>query len=418
VQQLQSFTFRLYVNGSAASLIDIRCAGTPGAAGHTCSGGLPPMGQGRQTLELTSLLGGVESARSAPINVNVTAGAAQSSSAASTSPSITPSASATSPAGQFGGDGQPEGAGLRPGATAACFAGTTPACSEATEVATGLGKVSNLVATPDGRLLFVEDDSRVRVMANDMLLSDAALVLDARATRIVGLAVDHDFANSGSVFVAWTDVDPGGASVLNITRYRELQNTLGQGATIVTGLPFPAGVNAPLAVDAAGLLYVALPAAGTEPLASAGLVLRYTRDGLTPRDSAQASPIFGYGFSRPSSLAFDGQGTIWLTGEKAGWGGGLAMLPTAGPRPGPWPLQPQAVVAGGARGDSTEPRVLLANEGRLYEIGLWTADTSGRIEEITLRPRLPILAGLTDPTGQSYAAVATSATESAVLRLR
>jgi len=418
-QQIESLTFRLYVSGNPAALSDIRCAPLTGAA-YPCSGGLPPMSQGRHTLELTSVLHGVESTRSAPIAVNVTAGAAATSSlAGSSSQSVTPDI-VTSQAGQVIGPGPARDSAAALEGTVACFAGTPPTCYRTQVLAAGLGEATNLVTTPDGRLLFVEGESRVRVIANDWLRPEPALVLPDGATRIVGLAIGYDFASSGSVFVAWTEVVRG-QSVLNVTRYRELQGVLAQGAVIVTGLPFAEGAVAPLAVDSAGHLYVALPAPGRQPLPSAGLVLRFTRDGQTPRESNQESPIFGYGYSRPVGLVFDDAGArLWLTGEQTGWAGGLATLPTSG-TDRPLPLLPQAGLSDSASDSAVRPRLLVANEGRLcevYDVASATDTVGNHVEEVVLSPKLPFLSGVLGPAGQAYASVVTNAAESAVLRLR
>ena len=407
--QLSLMTFNLYVDGARSSLSAVGCGETASTGGYECSGGLPSMSQGRHALELTAVLFGAESTRSAALAVNMI-GSAQS---------------VTSVAGVL--DLAPLSTG-----TVACVGIGGADCHEARVIADGLELVSSLSATPDGRLLFVEGGTRVRVIAGDTLTPEAALVLEDPTTRIVGLAVDHDFAASQSVFLAWTEVTRAGSLALSITRYREVQGVLGEGATIVTGLPIPEGASAPLAVDNAGLLYVALPAPTTEPTAgpsqppttnhqlptSLGVILRFTRDGLTPRENPQASPILAFGYSRPTGLAFEGvHGRIWMSGERAGWGDGLAALPTLLTTTAPWPLSPQAVVPEAATKGPLARQLPLVTERRLYNVSIGADGEVIRLEKVALSPVLPVLAGTQGPTGMWYVSVAVSARESAVLRL-
>src|SRR5262245_63378005 len=110
---------------------------------------------------------------------------------------------------------------------------------------------------------------------------------------------------------------------MGITRYREVAGTLGESATIVSGLSFREDAIAPMAVDREGYLYVALPApADTAGLNSdaiaeqTGRVLRFTRDGLVPPTNRGASPVIAEGYATPRGLAVDAQqGRLWLAGD-------------------------------------------------------------------------------------------------------
>jgi hypothetical protein len=291
VSELRSLSFRLYLDETASSLTDVRCSETNTGAGYECSAGLPSMSTGRHTLQLTSVLVGIESARSAPLTINYGA-----------------TLVAESPALSLSNDASAE-AGTVPSFCVSDSASQT--CDRLRPVATALHAASSLTAIPDGRLLLVERDSLVRIVADGRLLPEAALALQSPSSQIVGLAVDARFATSRSVFVAWTSGSRNGVE-LNVTRYRELQNTLGEGAVIVAGLPFQAGLRAPLAVDGDGLLYVALP---TTPRAPAAM-LRFTRDGLVPSSNPRLSPVIASGFARPSDLEIDViTGRVWTSGS-------------------------------------------------------------------------------------------------------
>lgn len=71
IQSLRAHAFRLYVDGAYATLADVRCNDTQTNAGYECSGLLPGMTAGRHSLELVSVVDGIESPRSAPITVVV-----------------------------------------------------------------------------------------------------------------------------------------------------------------------------------------------------------------------------------------------------------------------------------------------------------------------------------------------------------
>jgi hypothetical protein len=294
VVQLRTLTYRLYVDGAPNSLADPRCDETASAGGYECSGGLPTMAPGRRVLELTSILAGVESDRSAPLTI--TFGTA----ATTEMPGLTPA----------GDDAQADSE--QSASATVCVADLgTETCYGRRTVAKDLQHVSQLTALPDGRALFVDSQGAIQFVANGTLAPEAALRLEDPTSRIVGLAVDADFASSGSIFVAWTSESPRGLS-LSITRYRELQNTLGEGATIVSGLPFHGTANAPLAVDANGLLYVALPGSSGQ----SGAILRYTRDGYVPDSNPSSSAVIGAGFAQPLDLAIDPRTSqVWMSGD-------------------------------------------------------------------------------------------------------
>jgi hypothetical protein len=198
----------------------------------------------------------------------------------------------------------------------------TARCDGYSTIAFGLADVIGLSALPDGRLLFIEGGRQVRVIENGRLLPEPALTVPAEAT-LAGLAVDRAFDQTRFVFVAWAEVNNNGEHRLNITRYRELVGTLGEGARIVTHLPFRPEARAPLAVDDASFLYVAVPSqqelfrsTGQAALPT-GSVLRFTRDGLSA-GSSRASPLIAYGYPRPTSLVVDAaNGDLWLAGMEA-----------------------------------------------------------------------------------------------------
>ena len=329
VQALRAHTFRLYVDGSLAQFANARCEEASTAAGYECSGRLPNMSPGRHVLEMTSVMNGDESPRSSPLTVMF--------SSSSQSTATAPSTLSTRP-----GDSA--------SAAAAC-ASTSGACYDVRVVARDLNGPTDLTPTPDGRLFFVEGGRYVRVIDDGTLLPDSALALSSDpASRIVGLAADTAFDRTRAFFVAWTETTGAGVTLVNITRYREVNNSLGEGAQIVTGLSIPADARVPLAVDADGLLYAALPGDSdaarnrAAQAAFAGVVLRFDRDGLTPRANPRPSPIVSNGYAQPTALAIDAiNRRVWLGGLSAGRPSVASFtIPPRDAEPGP--IHPTLVV--------------------------------------------------------------------------
>lgn len=414
LEELRSLTFRLYADDKVTVLFDPRCGEIPAAAGYPCSAGLPPLPEGSNTLQLTSVLNGVESPRSAPILVTVrsTRGVPPPAPARGAGDNVNP----TSTLGRFVGPPNvvPDAA---VASTITCSAGPQPGCHPASVLASGLDGASGLGPTPDGRLLFIEGGTRIRLIADGALTPGAALAFNDPSVRIVGLAVDPAFAASRTVFVAFTERTSSATVALSIARYREVNGTLGQGATIVGGLPVPEGALAPLAVDQAGLLYLALPATGAPPADSAGVVMRFTGDGLTPPSNPRASPILGYGYSRPTSLAPDSANLrLWLSGERAGWGNGLATLPLNVGTAAPWPIPPESAVLEQPDGRPMS-QLLIVSGQELHQLSLGADGLVTGVDRLSLSPTFPVVAAIQSASGLRYVAVDTGDGRAAVFRI-
>jgi hypothetical protein len=404
VTQLRALTFRVYVDNVANSLGDTQCSETFSNGGYECSGRLPSMSNGRHVLELASLLAGVESERSSPLSITIGTAA-------------TTELLGLSPADDSSGDSNES-------AATVCVSDSAPqTCYDQRLVTAGLRDGSSLTSLPDGRLLFVEGGTRIRVVIDRTLVSDAALALDGSGT-IVGLAADSGFAGSRSVFIAWTSASRNGVD-LNVTRYRELQNTLGEGATIVTGLPFREGLLAPLAVDSDGLLYLALPAS---PRAPSGAIMRFTRDGLTPRANTGSSPTIAEGFANPADLAIDARTSrVWISGDDPSKAYSVATLGTVEQlmqRSTPTPVleakaasdAPALTVLSPVANASTTP-ILLAVDGQLMRGEFSASVAIQNLRRLQMEPDLPVLSVAEGPGGAWYVLTGTADGPQSILLL-
>ena len=207
-------------------------------------------------------------------------------------------------------------------------------CDVVDRLASLRGKASALTPTGDGRLLFIEDGRRVRVISGDTLAQESALTVDTTATRLAGLALDPAFARNHFVYVGEVETRADASRELNIVRYRELQNVLAEGAAIVAGLPLPPVGDAPFTIDSARRLYVAAPAtlnSSGNATPYGGMVLRFESDGTVSRDSHGGSPVLARGSAQPSSLVWSSAGNeLWLAGSGAEWTGVLGRIRLGG----------------------------------------------------------------------------------------
>jgi hypothetical protein len=195
-----------------------------------------------------------------------------------------------------------------PGADLAC----QDDCFVVTRVATGLGEISALAASPGGGIFAVEDGRRVISLeagvARPVWMGD-------RGARLHAIALDPQFAVNGRVFVTQRRPRDPSTSELEILRLQYLSGTLGQPATVVAGLVMPAALAAPFAVGDDGLLYVAMPVTSSRDPYS-GSVLAFDQEGRTP--DGQSSPVVARALEQPTGIAWDSQSRmVWLTGNGA-----------------------------------------------------------------------------------------------------
>jgi hypothetical protein len=338
---LRAHTFNLYVDDSPAALIDPRCTETRTSGGYECSGGLPSLPAGRHVVSVTSVFNGIESARSAPLAIDVL------------------------PSGQLGAFvSSKESADQTTENVSGVCAADAPheQCYAVETIASSLGPVTMLASTPDGQLLFLENETHVRVVANGAPIAEPAFAVQDGKSRIVGLAVDSRFSESHAVFLASTEPARNDGSALRVTRFREVGHSLGEGVTIIDALPFADDALAPMVVDREGRLYVALPDASIATRAVgmdasfAGAVIRFDREGRISRSDTQASPVFSYGYSRPTFITTQPiNGRLWMGGGTATTKG-VSAIDLGAVKTQPWPLRPFSIDTPWSREDPDAPR--------------------------------------------------------------
>ena len=287
--ELATFRYAIYVDGARQEMAEVSCGSTSGASGFACSGRLPAMSPGQHTLELAAFVvdGGstLESSRSVPLRVNVTAALA----------------------------------GLRAGSLRAGFAGTTSdgVALRLDVIVAALDSVSDFAFDPDGRLFIAERDGVMRIVEPGGR-TQARSTADAAAGEILGLAIDPQFERTRHVFIAQAVAASDGAEPreVAISRYREINGVLGQRMVLLRGVPARTDrASAALAVGPDGRLYVALDDGGDPASADAaamlnGKVLRLNRDGTTP-DGPPGTPVFLKGCRSPRALEWTAR-VLWI----------------------------------------------------------------------------------------------------------
>jgi glucose/arabinose dehydrogenase len=210
-----------------------------------------------------------------------------------------------------------------------------------TEVASGLQSPTTIVNAGDGsgRLFVLEQPGRIRVIANDQLLSEPFLDLTGRISAggergLLGLAFHPDYPENGLFFIDYTD--PDGHTV--VARYRvstadpNLADPASAREVLRVEQPFPNHNGGQLGFGPDGYLYVSLGDGGSggDPQNNGqnlgtllGAILRLDVDGAEPYavpadnpfvDRQGARPeIWAYGLRNAWRFSFDREsGDLWI----------------------------------------------------------------------------------------------------------
>jgi glucose/arabinose dehydrogenase len=192
-------------------------------------------------------------------------------------------------------------------------------------IARDLVKPVDMAFAPDGRLFIAEESGRVRVLLpNDRLLAEPALSLDSGTgeTRLLALAVDSRFDQTRFVYVIYAAPDRGAGALFNLARLQESSNALFGQVVLLDGIPAPAtGASAALRVDADGRVFAALddggdPSRAGDLASPNGKLLRLDPDGTTPDDQAGFTPMYAAPFHSPRGFGWQpGSNLLWIADQ-------------------------------------------------------------------------------------------------------
>lgn len=271
-----SYTYIMYVDGAATTLTAVSCSST--GSSFTCSSALPRMNPGRHTLTLVASQGSAVSAPSRALEVSVVV-------------------AATLPPEEISRD---ERSIAQPRCT-----GTGP-CYRSSELLRSQGLISSPVSAPNGRILFVVDGQQIQSVAPGATAPHVLLNVETPASRILDIAGSMGGTGEGSlVWVTSIETRLDHTRILSITRYRLLEDTLGEAAVVVS-MSIP-NVEPRVAIDNDGFIYIAMPSTGNVHAS----VLRLMADGSTPR--SQMSPEFSSVPRALRAIALTPDGQLWVS---------------------------------------------------------------------------------------------------------
>ena len=301
--ELATFGYAIYVDGVRNEIIAPSCAGSSGAAGFACTGGLPPMSSGAHTLELAAFstvnTDSGESPKSAPLHVVVSALLA----------------SDTAPANDWqSGEIDPTRDGVR---------------LRIDRIADGLDRPADAAFSPDGRLFIAERTGRIRIVADGAVQPTDALLLPEDADRVhqeaLSIAFDPDFTKTRFVFVLHT-AETADGTVVRLSRYREFRGRLAERAVLFQAAVSDTADHSALGrFGPDGKLYAVV--SGDDP---GGRLYRLNPDGTMPGDQAGTAPAVATGVTGARGLGWATRPAIlWIVDDdsKAGHLSGVSMSP-------------------------------------------------------------------------------------------
>jgi hypothetical protein len=268
-----SYTFIMYIDGWANTLANVSCGGSS-SSGYTCSSRLPTMTPGRHSLTLVASQGPALSPPSRALEVDVVVASVPSLETVLVKDS---------------------------GAQPRC--GGSGPCYRSTELLRSTGVISTPVSAPNGRILFVVDGRQIQLVAPTSTLVNLLLNLELPTARILSVAVPD---SEPLVWVTSVETRADESRMLTITRYRLVEDTLGEPAVVVS-MSIPEG-EPRVVIDSDGFIYIAKPSTGTTKAS----VLRLMPDGTTPR--SQGTPEMSSMPAELRAIALAPEDRVWISG--------------------------------------------------------------------------------------------------------
>jgi hypothetical protein len=268
-----TYNYIMYVDGWANALTSVSCTGSA-SSGFTCASSLPSMSPGRHSLTLVASIGAAMSAPSRALEVTVVVASMPLQETVLVKDTIA----------------QPRCTGSGP-------------CYRSIELLRSSGLISTPVSAPNGRILFVVDGRQIQLVSPTSTAATLLLNVESPAERILSIAVP----DGGSlVWVTSVETRVDDTRILTITRYRLVEDTLGEPAVVVsTSIP---DVEPRVVIDNDNHIYIAVPSTRTTKAS----VWRLMADGTTPR--SQLSPELSSVPPELRAIALAPEGQLWISG--------------------------------------------------------------------------------------------------------
>ncbi len=165
--------------------------------------------------------------------------------------------------------------------TPLCWTVLGASCFEVSELFSTDDQIASLAITHDGRVMLVENGRRIRVLADNAIRSEPAFQVERATDRIVDIAIDPHFGDTGTVYVAWVEEGVATRRTLTVSRFREVPRTSWAKALRSCQVcRCRTKATRYIAVDDERRIYVALPQ--NRETRADGHVLRLTDQGTVP----------------------------------------------------------------------------------------------------------------------------------------
>lgn len=286
------------------------------------------------------------------------------------------------------------------------------------------GSFSGVTALQDGRLLLIENDRSLRMLAPGSSESRTVLGDSDPTKSFTEVVVNSGFPVSHHVFVGVVSRLDAETSEFAVVRYREVLGSLGEGAAVVGGLRFRGARVPRFAIDKDERVFVAMPATEQSDPYSA-TILRLNADGTVPEQNRVASPVFASGFGQPANLGWDGP-VLVATGADQRWPFAAAQLNPEQPS-STWPQALEPILVGSSAsitaaafgvGTSDGMRAFIDSSGRLFRRSLTSLDRQGTFAEVPLSLGLAPVSVASGFDGQIYVLARSATGHNVLLELR
>jgi hypothetical protein len=273
-----SYLYIMFIDDAATTLTNVTC--TSASSAFTCSSVLPPMSPGRHSLTLVASQGSATSAPSRSLDVMVSV---------SVSAIMLPQVAAV----------RDQKALAQPRCT-----GTGP-CYRSSELLRSGGLISSPVSALNERLLFVVEGRQIQSLLPGSTLPTVLLNVESPAARILSIAVPSSPGDGSLVWVTSAETRVDDTRILTITRYRLVEDTLGEAAVVVS-MRIP-NVEPRVVIGDDSHIYIAMPSTGTTHAS----LWRLMADGTTPR--SQLSPELSPVPSDLKAIALAPEDQLWVS---------------------------------------------------------------------------------------------------------
>lgn len=176
-----------------------------------------------------------------------------------------------------------------------------------------------IVFLPDNRMLLTERPGRVLLIGEKNERYEIKEVAHIGEGGLLGMVLDPNFAKNDFLYLYFT-YQEGGRTLNRVERFTFKNDSLVSDKVIIEAIP---GSNnhdgGRIKFGPDGRLYITTGDAQDQNSAQdlnslAGKILRVNSDGTIPADNPfSGSAVYSYGHRNPQGLAWDENGTLWIT---------------------------------------------------------------------------------------------------------